>query len=188
MPKSQSKNRIKQTAPLLKSREAVEAALNEILGATINRNKAALDMDRIFASIRERYEPTIAACNEAIQQRTEHIRVWAEAHPEEFGKLKSLEFASATIGFRTGTPALGLLSKWSVKTVLQALKKSPFWRGYVRTKEIIDRQAIIADRRKLTAEQLQSVGIRILQEESFFIEPKLTEQENKITEVATTTL
>lgn len=48
-----------------------------------------------------------------------------------------------------------------------------------RTKEEINKQAIISDRENFTADQLRAVGLRVVQEEAFFVDPKLQELENR---------
>lgn len=174
------KNRIKLTQPVLNSRLQVEDALREIVGATINRNKATLEMDRAVTAIRERYESLINECNQSIEEKSELVKVWAEANPAEFGKLKSLDFVHAVIGFRTGTPTLKTLRGWTWDRVLEKLK-ALCRTEYIRTKEEPNKQALLADR---DVAPLKDFGVQVVQDESFFIEPKLTDQENNIQQQA----
>lgn len=176
------KNRIKLTAPVLKTRADAEAALNEIALTTINRNKALLAMDAEITAARERHEATINACNKALEEKTELIRVWAEANPAEFNGLKSLDLVHAVIGWRTGQPTLKTLAGWTWDRVLEKLKsiKNPHWGLlYIRTKEEVNKQGIINDRDTIGPDNLKTIGVRIVQDEAFFIEPKLTDLQNK---------
>jgi phage host-nuclease inhibitor protein Gam len=170
------KNRIKLTQPVLRSRVDVEATLNEITLTTINRNRAQLDMDKAITAARERYEATIATCNQAIEEKSELVRAWAEANPAEFGKVKSIDFVHAVIGFRTATPTLKTLRGWTWDRVLEKLKDLGL-KQYIRTKEEPNKQTLLIDRDGL---QLPTLGLQVEQKESFFIEPKLTDQDNKI--------
>jgi phage host-nuclease inhibitor protein Gam len=170
------KNRIKLTQPVLRSRVDVEATLNEITLTTINRNRAQLDMDKAITAARERYEATIATCNQAIEEKSELVRTWAEANPAEFGKVKSIDFVHAVIGFRTATPTLKTLRGWTWDRVLEKLKDLGL-KQYIRTKEEPNKQTLLIDRDGL---QLPTLGLQVEQKESFFIEPKLTDQDNKI--------
>lgn len=170
------KNRIKLTQPVLNSRADVESVLNEITLTTINRNRAQLAMDQAITEIRERYEATIATCKESIDQKSELVRTWAEANPAEFGKVKSLDFVHATIGFRTGTPTLKTLRGWTWDRVLEKLNSLKLTH-YIRTKEEPNKQTLLLDRDSL---DLKNFGLQVEQKESFFIEPKLTDQDNRV--------
>lgn len=172
------KKRIKLIAPAIKTRDQVESLLNEICGTTINRNKAVLAMDNEITRIRERYEATITECNKALEEKTELIRSWAEANPSEFNGLKSLDLVNAVIGWRTGQPTLKTLSGWTWDRVLEKLKALNLT-PYIRTKEEVNKQAILADRESFEPEGPRAIGVRIVQDESFFVDPKLTETENR---------
>jgi phage host-nuclease inhibitor protein Gam len=173
------KNRIKLTQPVLRSRVDVESTLNEITLTTINRNRAQLDMDKAITAARERYEATIATCNQAIEEKSELVRTWAEQNPAEFGKVKSIDFVHAVIGFRTGTPTLKPMRGWTWDRVLEKMKGSAFWSAWIRTKEEVNKQTLLIDRDSL-ADHLPDIGLQVKQDESFYIEPKLTDQDNKI--------
>lgn len=180
MPK---KERIKLTQPVLKSRLQVEDTLREIVGATLNRNRANLEMDKGITAIRARYESLINECNKSIEEKSELVRIWAEENPAEFGKLKSLDFVHAIIGFRTGTPTLKTLRGWTWDRVLEKLRGIGLL-AYIRTKEEVNKQALLIDRESLGEDRLKEIGLHVKQEESFFIEPKLTPQENAIQQQA----
>jgi phage host-nuclease inhibitor protein Gam len=172
------KNRIKfkQTATALKSREEVETILGDIARVTLQRNQAQIQMDERITSIREQYEQIMAGANLCLEEKTELVRAWAEANPSEF-KGKSADFVHAAIGWRIGQPTLKTLAGWTWDRVLETLKS--FLPAYIRVKEEVNKQAIIADREGLTPEQLRAIGVRILQEESFYIDPKLSDLETK---------
>lgn len=172
------KNRIKNTQPALRTRSDVEAVLNDISLVTINRNRAHLAMDAEITAIKERHEASITECNKLLAEKTDLIRSWAEANPSEFGHAKSLDLFHAVIGWRTGQPQLKTLSGWTWDRVLEKLK-SAGRHFYIRSKEEVNKQQIIADRELLTPEELRNLGVRVIQDESFFIDPKLTELENR---------
>ncbi len=84
---------------------------------------------------------------------------------------------SGTLGFRTGTPALKLLSRaWNWQKVLEACQF--ILPAFIRNKPEIDKEQIIAQRDELR-EFLPKVGLKVDQGESFFVEPKLTEVETR---------
>ena len=87
---------------------------------------------------------------------------------------KSFENLYAKIGFRTATPSLKLLKgvKWedvleNLKTVLPA---------YIRTEEVPDKERLIADRDKEeVAGKFEELGVKVSQEEKFFVDLKKVE-------------
>jgi phage host-nuclease inhibitor protein Gam len=174
------KNRIKLTAPALKSRTYVELTLSDICLITLNRNKAVTAMDAEISAVRSKYETAITECNKALEEKTDLIRTWAEAHPEEFNGLKSIDSVHAVFGWRTGQPQLKTRKGWTWDRVLEVLKLPRFAAyPYVRTKEEVNKQAILADRETLPADDLHAMGVHVIQDEAFFIEPKLTDLDNR---------
>lgn len=172
------KNRIKLTAPALKNRLQAEDTLRQIAELTIQRNQAQLDMDEQITAIRKQYEEALSDANKTLEEKTELVRAWAEANPSEFNGLKSLECVHAVIGWRTGQPTLKTLSGWTWDRVLEKLKSSRTWACYVRIKEEVDKAAILRDR-DTCFEDLRNIGVKVVQSEAFFVEPKLQKLETK---------
>jgi phage host-nuclease inhibitor protein Gam len=54
-----------------------------------------------------------------------------------------------------------------------ALKELPQLARYVRVREDVNRQALLADRQEIDAALLERAGLRVEQGEIFFVEPKL---------------
>jgi phage host-nuclease inhibitor protein Gam len=174
------KNRIKfkQTATALKSREEVETILGDIARVTLQRNQAQIQMDERITSIREQYEQIMAGANLCLEEKTELVRAWAEANPSEFkGQIRRVRPRHHRLAHRSADlKDSGRLDLGSRPRKTQSL---PNLLQYVRVKEEVNKQAIIADREGLTPEQLRAIGVRILQEESFYIDPKLSDLETK---------
>lgn len=178
-----SKNRIKSTGPVIKSRAQLDEAMSEIRELTLSRNAHALELERRKKLADEQCGPAIELANVAIDRLTESVRAWAEANPAEFGKFKSLDTTHGTLGFRTGTPKLKTIAGWTWDRVLEglrALKRTAF----IRTKEEVNKDAIIEARDRLLDGGLRVMGIRVVQEETFFIEPKIEATENRVVTTA----
>jgi phage host-nuclease inhibitor protein Gam len=133
-------------------------------------------MDAEIQAVRGTYEERLATLAPALAEKTEAARSWAEANPAEFGQRKSIEFAFGVAGFRTGTPKLKTILKWKWDAVLDALRGSRWGAGYIRVKEEINKEQIIADvgAGVLSAADLRKAGAQVTREESFYVEPKLT--------------
>ena len=122
--------------------------------------------------------PGLTLYDEAINEKTDLLCAWAEANPGQFPKdKKSIALLAGTLGFRTGTPKLALLSRrfnWEIvlANVQRLIPK------FIRNKPEIDKEAILAERDNetlLTA--ITGCGLKITQDESFYVEPNLTETE-----------
>lgn len=174
------KNRIKKQIAAPLTREEVESAVNDIAFQITNRRRIETEINRLKLAVDEQYGKPIAALDEAIELRTAQVQAWAQAHPEEFEKRKSIEFASGTIGFRTGTPKLVLLNrKWTWEKALEAVQG--WLPNFIRNKPEIDKEAIIAQADELGA-TLPNCGLKVTQAESFFIDPNITESDARQTE------
>lgn len=174
-----SKARIKLTAPALRSRAEMEAMVGKIRELTIERNQKVLAREEAKKSIDDEHGPAIEKLNRELEEKTELCRCWAEANPSEFGERKSLDITHGLLGWRTGQPTLKTLSGWTWDRVLDNLQKDPVLKFYIREKPEVNRQQILADRETLGPDGLRNLGVKVVQEESFFVEPRLEELENR---------
>jgi phage host-nuclease inhibitor protein Gam len=167
-------NRIKHTQPVIRTREAMESLIGEIAALKNQQRLLTAAMDEQIQAVRGQYEAQLAAQNEALDQKMTLARLWSEANPQEFGTARSIETVHGVVGWRTGQPALKTLPGWTFDRVLQTLK-AVCAAGYIRVKEEVHKQNLLADREALGPEKLRELGLRVVQEETFFVEPKLTE-------------
>lgn len=180
------------------NREKCEEAFGTYAKADAKLQQITAKMDGELTKIREKYQEDIAKLNQQIKDSGDIIEVFAKEHKEElFSKKKSIELAHGKIGFRTGTPAIKTLKGFTWASVTELLKQ--FLPDYVRTKEEANKEALLADYdnvlepkdendplakipeadRPTLETMFPKIGIKIEQDESFFIEPK-----KEVTEVA----
>jgi phage host-nuclease inhibitor protein Gam len=180
-----SKNRIKITAPVIRTREEMEALVGQIADLKICEAKTKAAMDKELTAVRRRYEADLALINDALAPKMECARAWAEANPSEFNGAKSIELLHGTIGWRLGNWQAKTLSGWTWDRVLEKLESlGGKFRDFVRVKKEVNKAQIIAERENLGPEELRSIGVRITQEEAFFIDPKMTPVETRETATA----
>jgi len=175
-----SKNRIKIKLPQISTREEAETTVGKIAMAIINKTNITSRMDKEIAAVRERYEGNLTAIDADVEASTEALRIWAEGNPDQFPKgRKSLDFVQGTIGFRTGTPALALLNrKWTWEKVVTALQER--LPAFLRDKPEVDKASLLNQRDEpIIKENLPLVGLKVTQDEGFFVEPKLTKVETR---------
>jgi phage host-nuclease inhibitor protein Gam len=154
--------------------------MNDLANIANNRRKLAARLDAALLKLQSEAAPGLALCDTALTAKSDALRAWAESHPEEFSKgRKSIEFLSGTLGFRTGNPKLGLLSRaWNWDRVLEVLKSNPMYQTFVRTREEVDKEKLLATAAQEKCFDCGYMGMKITQDESFYVEPKLTDTNN----------
>ncbi len=168
------KNRIKMAAAVARTRAEMEAVAGEIADLKNRQRSCSAEMDAGLQEIRRHYAEILGGLEEQIAARMEVARSWAERNWEAFGGAKSLELTQAVIGYRRGQPQLKTVGGWTWDRVLEAVKAAPEGAELVRRKEEVNKQRILLEREQIGAERLRELGVRVAQEEAFFVEPKLS--------------
>jgi phage host-nuclease inhibitor protein Gam len=171
--------RIKITTPLIATRAQAEILAGEIASLMIRHRALTNGLDEEIKRLREAYAHDLETAEKQIGEKTTSLQAWAEANPAEFAGKKSLQMTHAECGWRTGQPTLKTLAGWTFDRVLDKIKTLTIAALYVRTKEEVNKQAIIADREQLGPDGLRNLGLKVVQDEPFFVEPKLTDQISK---------
>ncbi len=170
-------NRIKLKPKPPESREEMETLVGQIAGLKIQEHFLKVRMDEELKRVRAGYEEGLAQNLSAMEPLVARALAWAEAHPAEFKGAKSLEMLHGTVGWRLDNPSLKTISGWTWDRVLEKIKGMANLLQYVRTKEEVNKQALIADREGMGPDMLRLIGVKVVQEETFFVEPKLTRSE-----------
>jgi len=164
--------RLKKTPPAPPAtREEMEALVGEIAALTYTQREQMAEMDGRLQQVRAEYEGALAELRLLLDDRMERARLWAVTNPEAFGAKRSIDMMHGAVGFRTGMPRLKTLRGITWALVLELLAKYRL-SDYVRMKTEPDKDKLIADREKL-GEKLRDVGLECVQDEAFFIEPKM---------------
>lgn len=167
-----SKTREKKVVHVGISSEDMEAAFAEFATSDAKLQKVNATIDLQCTAIREKYADQVAELTKSKEKAFDIIQAFALANKEElFSKKKSMETVHGTLGFRTGTPKLKLLKGFTWGAVTNMLKE--FLPTYVRISEEPAKDKLLADRdSEEVSLYLPKVGISVIQEETFFVEPK----------------
>ena len=170
-----AKTREKRTIHTGITTEQMELAFADYARCDANIQKITAKMDIAIINIRETYADELNRLNEQKEKYFDLLQSFAmENKAELFSRRKSIETTHGILGFRTGTPKLKTLKGFTWKSVTNLLKE--FLPAYVRTVEEPDKERLISDRDiPETKEKFTKVGIEVVQEESFFVEPKKEE-------------
>lgn len=157
------------------SAEVLDARVAECCRSKIKFTGAKAEMEAAVAAVQRTYAPRLAVLVEEIEEREAEILDYCAAHRKElFPDKKSRETASAVIGFELTPPRVETANrKVTWKEVVRRLIGLPWGGAYLTQPEPKPaKDALLADRDRLTAEQLTAAGIRFEQDEQFFIRPK----------------
>ena len=177
-----SKHRIKSVSTAPQTRLQMEELVGEIMDHKLREISLKARMDKELQATRERYQDDIEWVQGKLEAATTSAREWAEAHVEEFGKARSLEMIHGVIGWRIGQPTLKTLSGWTWDRVLDGIRAAADMMGFVRVKEEVNRQGILAAREQIGVDKLRLYGLRVTQSEEFYIEPRITPVEQRPSE------
>lgn len=159
-------------APSLSTRLEFERAIDDLARTTVALRHLEAKRDHQLQKIRADWEPDVQEAKGRVDALMMLVEKYAEEHRDEIlpTKVKSAETPLAWYGFRLGQPTLKLLNRsWTWEKVITAIKDTMANVAvYVRTREEPDKDAL----KQLPAEQLASIGCRVDQAETFFVEPK----------------
>ncbi|MBR4535974.1 MAG: host-nuclease inhibitor Gam family protein [Bacteroidales bacterium] len=170
-----AKTREKKTVYSGVKQEEMELAFADYARADARIQKINATMDIEMTRIREKYQDELGKQSELKDKSFDILQAYAMENREElFSKKKSMETTHGTMGFRTGTPKLKTLKGFTWGAVVNLLKE--FLPGYVRTSEEANKEKLLADRESEEVTALfPKVGITVVQDETFYVEPKKEE-------------
>lgn len=169
MAKEKQSRRIKQAGLLIPIKDWSEAdAMIKRIGDVINQItelevKANQAIDNVKAELAEKVKPL----QESIELHTNSLEAFAVNNQDDFAKARSKKLNFGLLGWRKSSSiTIGKNTLDLIKTILK--NKSVM---FIRYKESIDKEAL----KRLTDEQLASVGARQVTKDMFFVEPDSVE-------------
>lgn len=155
--------------------EGLDAAVAEVVRLKIELTRATAEKDGEVAEVEKRHQGGITSLQEEIGVAEGRVQEYCVAHRGRlFVEKKSRETSLAEFGFELTPPRVETANrkiKW--KDVVTRLKRLGWGKAYLRTPPAKpDKEALLGDREKLSAEQLTAAGICFEQDEQFYIRPK----------------
>lgn len=168
--------RVSKTTVKNVSFEDAQAA-SEVFAAQRNRlDKIEAKMNEEINKVKAKYKEDINEIQENIEAPMEVLEVFAKEQQSSWGKKKSMELLHTVIGFRTGQPKVTKDKKFTWDAVLELMKKNKVFKGFIRTTEEINKEAILSEKNEAVLNQLkEDAFISIDQDEKFYIEVKKEE-------------
>ena len=158
-----------------KTKNEMEAVVREICLLRTREQQLTASLDAETQRVREQFESPLAEIQSQLELKTAQARTWAERNTQQFGDRRSVDFLHGIVGFRIGPPKVKTLGKCKWDSVLEALRLNPWGRSYIRVKEEINKEKMIADVSDgfLSQETLRESGAQVVRDEMFFVEPRI---------------
>jgi phage host-nuclease inhibitor protein Gam len=191
-----SKRAEKAKPAVIHTREGMEAAVNDYAQLKLKHLAVLARLEQSKKEVERKFESELNGLANDIELKFASVQNYCMVHRSELlnGDKKSFETISARLGFYdTPMRVEKRSSKETFGNIAKRLLGLVFKKGdevvldceqYVRTADPdLDKNALLADRTKFTAEQLDAMGIKFERDEIFFIEPKseLTEGDKATT-------
>ena len=153
----------------LLTREAAEEALRDMLTAQVELEKLQGDVDLKVARAHAGAEPAINAHRSRIADLEAQLQTWFMTRAAREPGSKSIRLAHGVVGERTGQPTLKPLNaKWSWKAIGAKLAGEYGGRFFhAAAAPMPDKDKIRAE---MTPDQLRECGMRVFQDERFYVE------------------
>jgi len=157
-----------------KTVEEAEDALSKYATADAQAEEITAKMDQKITEIRNKHAEVLQLLGNTKEEEGKKVQMWAETNEDMFASKKSMDMAHGTVGFRTGQPKLKTLSGHTWASVTELMKeRAP---DYVKETLTPMKDKLIADRDNEEMDKfLKAIGLKIIQDETFFIELKKEE-------------
>ncbi|MCX6908126.1 MAG: host-nuclease inhibitor Gam family protein [Verrucomicrobia bacterium] len=157
------------------SPESLDTAVADVVRKRIKLTQSTAAKDAEVTAVERNHQPDLTRQQKEIAADEAYIMQFCEANRAGiFPKLKSRETSLAVFGFEMTPPRVETSSrKVTWKDVVARLLKLSWGKAYINTPAPKpDKDALLADREKLTPEQQTAAGIQFCQDEQFYIRPK----------------
>ena len=160
------------------SHESLDSAAADVVRLKIDLTKRTAAKDAEIAKIEKAFDAATLDLRDRIAALEADCAAYCEARrsdPELFRDgAKSRETSLCTLGFRTTPPRVETTNrkiKWA--DVVTRLSRLAWGKAYLRQSlPTVDKEALLADRQTLSEDRQNTAGIRFVQDEIFFLDPK----------------
>jgi phage host-nuclease inhibitor protein Gam len=172
---------------IIQSRSALETVVADVVRLKLEHTQAAAAMEQEIVEVQKRHQENLLGIARQIEAREAGVFVYCQKNRAAlFPEKKSLDLLMATVGFELTPPRIEKISGKDTFGKIGLRLESLDWGGaYVRYPDPeVNKEKILADRALLKPDQLLEAGMKIEQDENFFIRPKSDVAEQTVREAA----
>ena len=163
--------RTKKTVISGVSRDQYEQAFADFAMADAKAQAIAAKMDQEMTKIREKYADQLAELNETKDRSFEVMQTCATENKDTLSLRKESGIGTRHHWFPHRQPEAEEHERFHLAAVTNLCKE--FLPQYIRTTEELAKDKLLADRDiPEIAEQFANIGVQVVQDESFYVEPK----------------
>lgn len=171
---SKKSKKQKVSVPAIETVDGLRAAVNHVveLQTQLARRMARHELE--VARLNSEFDAETATVVALIEAHTASAHVYCEANRGIFPKdTKSIECRNATVGFRLNPPKVEkVVAKDTFTAIAKRLQAVAWGSPFVAIAEPeVNKEALLSERANLPDDRLLGVGLRIVQEETFYIKP-----------------
>jgi phage host-nuclease inhibitor protein Gam len=160
--------------PTIQTRHELDAVVENVVQLQLARAALERDQEQEIAGVRQKFRGPLAELDRYLLLETTWVENWVRSHADAFpDDQRSLACTHAIIGFRVSPARVDRASrKWTWTEIAQKLGDIAWGRRYLRQPAPeVNKEALLADRADLEPAELRKCGVKIVQEERFFIAP-----------------
>lgn len=155
--------------------EAQEASQTYAVNST-KLQKIEAKMNEEINSVKSKYQDQITELKEECEEPLAMLEAFAFEQKSSWGKKKSFELLHCVVSFRTGTPKVDKSKKFTWDGVVELMKKNKLFKNFIRTKEEINKDAILAEKNEELLDRLkEECSVEVVQDETFSVDVKKEE-------------
>lgn len=180
-PKSSPKGEDVITIPTIHSFDECDGTILRIADCEQELAKAEAEMNEKIQIVRDEFEKKTNVTRAMKEGLSSELERFCVTNKDAFEKSRSKNFIHGTVGFRSTPPKTAPLNrKYKWETILELIKRFPWASKFIRTKEDVDKEAILASyaSKEVDDQKLAAIGLKIDQQEKFFIDIKWEEITN----------
>jgi len=172
MSKAKTKKKVFKDVTLAQAQEAS----NTYAAKKNQLSQIEAEMNERLNDIKSEYADDINQLQSELEEPVAILQAYATEQIPEGSKKKSIDLLHSVIGFRTGTPKVNKSKSFTWDAVLELIKKNKMFKSFIRPKEEINKEAILAEKNKELLKALKEEAyVFIDQDETFYITPKVEE-------------
>ena len=170
-----SKRYTRKISRLLTKKE-VEKVMEGYAQLEVEKEVLQQNYEEELNKLKARFEPQIAALNEHMEDQADQLQYYAETHYQQFKKHRSMSTAFGNLGFRLCPPKVKILEGYDLKEIVENVDQNK--PELIVVKKSLNKEQILKHREEPEfIEMLHRLGLDVVQDESFFIEPKAPSQD-----------
>ena len=170
-----ARNKRIKADPEIATIEEFHKTVDTVVALQLKQSKLELERDTRIQTTQKTWDPIVKEASARIKAETARCQAYAKTHRRDLfaAHRKSGDTALAKYGFRLGQPHLATLAKWTWKKVLARLQELNRF-DLISMKPSVNKEAI---EKNVPEVELSILGLKMKQDESFYIDPKTETQE-----------